>query len=103
MVNEIGPYSGRRPWAWDGEPVKFVEVNADGNWSLTLFAIADFGNQHILAVEPGASYVGVGDDVIITGGTDGPYVMDFSCSDCRFEYLRPGIQRPPKQLDQRDR
>ena len=35
LINEIGPYDGRRPWSLsDSEIPRFIEVNADGNWIL---------------------------------------------------------------------
>jgi len=37
LVNEIGAYEGTRPMQWDGlfagDPVKYFEIDADGNWT----------------------------------------------------------------------
>lgn len=84
VINEIGPYIGRRPWHFiKGPDVKFVEVNADGNWTLNLIGLADRANQHAFAVAPGASYPGVGDDVILLyDRPSGPNVVNFTCDNC---------------------
>lgn len=83
LINEIGPYSGRRPWALaDNDQPKFVEVNADGTWSLTVFDLVDVDNLAFVDYAPGASYAGLGDDIFYLLGADGPVIMDFACSDC---------------------
>jgi hypothetical protein len=93
VVDAIGQYSGKRPWNFDDDDlVKSVEVEADGNWTLTLTAMDDFDNQSILFAESGSSYTGVGDDVIETS-TNGPivfpdpFVTDFVCSDCDSDII----------------
>ncbi|MDC3402445.1 hypothetical protein OAX95_00745 [bacterium] len=88
LVNEIGPYAGRRPWALrDCDLPRFIEVNADGNWSITVFDMGDQANQRSVVYEPGVAYPGLSDDVFFLLGNDGPVIMDFVCSDCDSNIL----------------
>jgi hypothetical protein len=92
VVDAIGQYSGKRPWNFEGDVVKSVEVEADGNWTLTLTAMNDGDNQSMLLAESGSSYTGVGDDVIQmrTLGPiafPDPVVTDFVCSDCDSDII----------------
>lgn len=60
LVNEIGNYSGRRPInLFDGDEVAFIEVSADGSWTIELQPIF-YATQFV-----GSSVSGSGADVVI--------------------------------------
>lgn len=66
LVNEIGPYDGVRGlnigW-FSPEPVRYLEIDADGNWELTVSPISS-------ARSMGGSRSGHGDEVLrYTAGT----------------------------------
>jgi hypothetical protein len=60
IVNEIGPYEGRRGLnlGWFGpEPARYLEIDADGNWNLTVRPISE-------ARAMSGSLTGHGDEVV---------------------------------------
>jgi hypothetical protein len=86
LVNEIGPYEGSKPWNLSEEYViKFVEVDADGDWTIEFFPVefAIASDKFIggSGFTSGLELTGEGDDVLF-GIAPGAVVMDFVCTDC---------------------
>lgn len=61
LVNEIGPYAGTVPWGFRDDSVANVQVEADGNWSLTFSPITTTPELTLPAS-------GTGDSVLIYQG-----------------------------------
>lgn len=64
LVNEIGPYDGRRPvnvWLLNPEVVRHLDITADGNWTVTARSILE--TQALTT-----SLNGSGDDVVRYSG-----------------------------------
>jgi hypothetical protein len=82
-VNHIGNYAGLRPYGFDlfgpSEPVRFIEVRADGSWTITLNPLSSLPS---LSSSPGASYGSAGDSVVRFSNGGSPSVVRFDCSDC---------------------
>ncbi|PWD50687.1 hypothetical protein C8046_08495 [Serinibacter arcticus] len=61
LVNEIGSYTGTVPWGFRDDDVTSVQVEADGNWSLTFSSVSSAPQLTLPAS-------GTGDTVLIYQG-----------------------------------
>jgi len=76
LVNEIGSYEG---WSMTaGDDVAFLQVAADGAWTVDLQQITTGASVELQA---GVAISGPGNEVLALD-LDGPVIVDFSCPGC---------------------
>ncbi len=83
LVNHIGAYEGVRPYGFDpfglSDPIRFIEVSADGDWEITLRPLS---STPALGSSVGSTRSGTGDTLLRFGNGGAPSVVQFDCSDC---------------------